>query len=306
MQKTAVLLASLSLGCASVQEQHPEAASPSHSVQEALSDSATKKAEPYCVFEDEDIRTVLEILAKEAGVNLIISADVQGTASFALQRPPTKETIENVAKASGYVLVRVDADSAEVYRVVHPSSLRRHESREQRATFKCTTTIRPFDAEGKGVAKPAYEDEPAKIFGGEVDPLGHALGGVSEGCMFRELADYERRKRALVEAIERNQRTALKRKQWSAGVGSLAHAAKTIAVNMARAANDARNMKMAHAASRAQCLRDRRTSPEANVVVEGGDLTKVVQVRSRRSRSSFANDDLHLEDLDQADVTHNP
>jgi len=77
-------------------------------------------------FQDADIKVVLELLAKQAGVNIVMASDVQGKVSLSLRDVPWREALDTLVKTAGYVLVREEASTAtEILRVVPPESLRR-------------------------------------------------------------------------------------------------------------------------------------------------------------------------------------
>ncbi len=87
------------------------------------------------------------------------------------------------------------------------ASFGEHETVENRTAYECSTTILPLDLQDPNAeGKPLYfvestfvsvtdnvrneaqklsitcvEDEPAKMFVGKSDPLGHAFGGLTEG-----------------------------------------------------------------------------------------------------------------------------
>jgi type II secretory pathway component HofQ len=95
-----VLVALSAVGCNSVQEER-ETSDRHPVVQESTSSQA---------FVDEDIRRVLETLAKDAEVNLIITREVQGTVSFVLEdecptlgpsRPSSKPVALSSSRISG-------------------------------------------------------------------------------------------------------------------------------------------------------------------------------------------------------------
>ncbi|MEM7235001.1 MAG: hypothetical protein AAF517_22680, partial [Planctomycetota bacterium] len=76
-------------------------------------------------FQDADIKVVLELLAKQAGANIIMSSDIEGKVSLSLRDVPWREALETLVKTAGYVIVSEDTTAAnEILRVVRPESLR--------------------------------------------------------------------------------------------------------------------------------------------------------------------------------------
>jgi len=94
-------------------------------------------------FQDADIKIVLELLAKQAGANIVMNSDVQGKISLSLREVPWREALETIVKTAGYVLVKADTTSGnEILRVVRPDSLKEQlESRSFRLLY-----VRPEDA----------------------------------------------------------------------------------------------------------------------------------------------------------------
>ncbi len=76
-------------------------------------------------FQDADIKIVLELLAKQAGANIVMNSDVQGKVSLSLREVPWREALETIVKTAGYVLVKADTPSGnEIVRVVRPDALK--------------------------------------------------------------------------------------------------------------------------------------------------------------------------------------
>lgn len=76
-------------------------------------------------FQDADIKVVLDLLAKQAGANIIMSSDITGKVSLSLRDVPWRDALDTLVKTAGYVIVRADtASSNEILRVVRPDSLR--------------------------------------------------------------------------------------------------------------------------------------------------------------------------------------
>lgn len=83
-------------------------------------------------FQDADIKVVLELLAKQAGANIIMSSDIQGKVSLSLRDVPWREALETLVKTAGYVIVRDETSgSNDILRVVRPESLQ--QQREMRS-----------------------------------------------------------------------------------------------------------------------------------------------------------------------------
>ena len=57
-------------------------------------------------FQDADITVVLQLLAKQAGVNVIFGSDIQGKVTLNLREVPWMDAFEAVVKTAGYVVVR--------------------------------------------------------------------------------------------------------------------------------------------------------------------------------------------------------
>ncbi len=96
-------------------------------------------------FQDADIKIVLELLAKQAGANIVMNADVQGKVSLSLREVPWREALDTIVKTAGYVVVKSETSSGnEIIRVVRPESLKEQlESRTFRLLY-----VRPDDPYG--------------------------------------------------------------------------------------------------------------------------------------------------------------
>jgi type II secretory pathway component HofQ len=57
-------------------------------------------------FQDADVRTALLVIAAQAGVSIVIPADIQGKVSLSLKDVPWMDALDAVAASSGYVIVR--------------------------------------------------------------------------------------------------------------------------------------------------------------------------------------------------------
>lgn len=78
-------------------------------------------------FSQADIRSVIEIIAKEASANIIISSDVRGSISLTVNNVPWYEVLENIVKTLDYVVVK---ERYNVLRVITRDKL--NEQRETR------------------------------------------------------------------------------------------------------------------------------------------------------------------------------
>jgi type IV pilus assembly protein PilQ len=76
-------------------------------------------------FQDADIKVVLDLLAKQAGANILINQDIQAKVTLSLRDVPWREALDALVKTAGYTVVRAGGDSTnEILRVVRPESLR--------------------------------------------------------------------------------------------------------------------------------------------------------------------------------------
>lgn len=105
-------------------------------------------------FQEADIKVVLELLAKQAGANILIAQDVQGKVSLSLREVPWQEALDAVVKTTGYTTVRVDTPHTEIIRVVRPESLKEQlETRSFRLRY--VRPREPYRARISGVEKEA-------------------------------------------------------------------------------------------------------------------------------------------------------
>src|SRR5690606_22700791 len=75
-------------------------------------------------FQDADIKVVLDLLAKQAGANIIMASDIQGKVSLSLRDVPWREALETLVRTAGYVIVRDETSGAnDILRVVRPETL---------------------------------------------------------------------------------------------------------------------------------------------------------------------------------------
>lgn len=71
-------------------------------------------------FADADIRVVLDLLARQAGKNIVIAKEVGGTVSLNLRNVHWWRALETIVKTAGFVAVR---ESDDMIRIVLPGSL---------------------------------------------------------------------------------------------------------------------------------------------------------------------------------------
>lgn len=76
-------------------------------------------------FQDAEVKVVLDLLAKQAGTNIVMASDIQGKISLSLREVPWRDALETLVKTAGYVLVKADTTTqSEILRVVRPESLK--------------------------------------------------------------------------------------------------------------------------------------------------------------------------------------
>lgn len=75
-------------------------------------------------FRDAELRVVLELLATQSGVDLILPSDLTGTVNGLFRHPRDLPTIQELVEDNGFLLFRSESDSKEVCRVVHPDQSR--------------------------------------------------------------------------------------------------------------------------------------------------------------------------------------
>ncbi len=94
-----------------------------------VSDRLIRFAQPPSIsmeFQDADIKVVLELLAKQAGANIMLASDIQGQISLSLREVFWREALDAIVKTAGYVIVTEETKSAkEILRVVRPETLKR-------------------------------------------------------------------------------------------------------------------------------------------------------------------------------------
>jgi len=78
------------------------------------------KPETISGMGEEDIRTVVNMIAKAGGANVVIAPDVKGPVSYNFKDVTWKEALDTVVKAAGFVAVREGA----TIRIVSPGALK--------------------------------------------------------------------------------------------------------------------------------------------------------------------------------------
>ena len=87
----------------------------------------TQPATVSMEFNDADLRLVVDLIAKQAGVNIVIGRQVEGKVSFSLNNVPWREALDTLVKTAGFVVVSGATSSSgdsSILRVVHPDTLK--------------------------------------------------------------------------------------------------------------------------------------------------------------------------------------
>lgn len=127
-------------------------------------------------FQSADIRVVLELLAKQSGANIVISSEVKGFVSLSLRDVPWQDALDTIVKTNGYTVVREDTESAEIIRVVHPSSLK-EQLETRHYTLKYVRPRDPYEAHVTGVESQARTTLPFSGASGQISSGGNEDGG---------------------------------------------------------------------------------------------------------------------------------
>jgi type IV pilus assembly protein PilQ len=124
-------------------------------------------------FQDADIRVVLELLAKQAGANIVISDNVKGKISLSLRDVPWQDALETIVKANGFTIVRADTPNAEIIRIVHPESIAEQlESRSFTLRY-----VRPEDPYRAMISNVEQHAVSKSAFAGASGSISQAAGG---------------------------------------------------------------------------------------------------------------------------------
>ncbi|MBL05004.1 MAG: hypothetical protein CMJ99_05140 [Planctomycetes bacterium] len=76
-------------------------------------------------FNEADLRLVVDLIAKQAGVNIVIGKEVEGKISFSLKNVPWREALDTLVKTAGYVVINGEGgDESTILRVVHQDTLK--------------------------------------------------------------------------------------------------------------------------------------------------------------------------------------
>ena len=127
-------------------------------------------------FQDAEIKVVLELLAKQAGANIVIAQNVKGKVSLSLREVPWQDALSTVVKTAGYATVMADSQNVEIIRVVDPKDLR---DQLETRSFKLRY-VRPKDryqARISDVEKVADTINPGAGTAGAAEALASGKGG---------------------------------------------------------------------------------------------------------------------------------
>ena len=76
-------------------------------------------------FNDADLKLVVDLIAKQAGANVVIGKDVEGKVSFSLNNVPWRDALDTIVKTAGYVVVNGEGGGeSSILRVVHMDTLK--------------------------------------------------------------------------------------------------------------------------------------------------------------------------------------
>lgn len=127
----------------------------------------TQPATVSMEFNDADLKLVVDLIAKQAGVNIVIGRQVEGKVSFSLNNVPWREALDTLVKTAGFVVVSGAASSSgdsSILRVVHPDTLK---SEVEMRSFQLRY-IRP--------------SEPYVARMANIENLAHEVVGISAGA----------------------------------------------------------------------------------------------------------------------------
>ncbi len=116
-------------------------------------------------FNDADLKLVVDLIAKQAGVNVVIGKDVEGKVSFSLNNVPWRDALDTIVKTAGYVVVNGEGGSeSSILRIVHLDTLKTEfETRHFQLRY-----IRP--------------SEPYIARMANIENLAHEVVGISKGA----------------------------------------------------------------------------------------------------------------------------
>lgn len=116
-------------------------------------------------FNEADLKLVIDLIAKQAGANIVIGRDVEGKVSFSLNNVPWREALDTIVKTAGYVVVNGEGHGeSSILRVV------------DRDTLKSEFEIRHFQLR---YIRPL---EPYIARMDNIENLAHEVFGVSKGA----------------------------------------------------------------------------------------------------------------------------
>ena len=132
-------------------------------------------------FNDADLKLVVDLIAKQAGVNIVIGKEVEGKVSFSLSNVPWREALDTLVKTAGFVVVSgtSNADSS-ILRVVHPDTLK-SEFETRHFQLRYVRPSEPYIARMDNIDNLAHEvvgmreGVDAKVSAGSGFPLEEAL-----------------------------------------------------------------------------------------------------------------------------------
>jgi len=81
----------------------------------------TQAPQVWMKFQEADLKVVLELLAQQAGVNIIVAPEVNGQVSCYLNNVPWESALNTIVKTLGFVVVKEDDN---IMRIVTRASLR--------------------------------------------------------------------------------------------------------------------------------------------------------------------------------------